>query len=77
MRRIGRLAAVVAIVAVLGACGTIDRAVRGFEAGPGGWSKISETQMATTSEVEYLGASADGLIIVSVGGTVQIWGTGN
>lgn len=77
MRRIGSLVALAGIVAVLGACGTIDRAVRGFEAGPGGWAKVSESQTATSSDVEYLGASADGQIIVRLGdGTTQIWRTG-
>jgi hypothetical protein len=77
MRRIGIGAVLVAVIAALGACTTIDRAVRGFETGPAGWSKISETQTATSSDVQYLGASADGLIIVRLGdGTTQIWKTG-
>ena len=77
MRSIGRALAVIAVVAAFGACTTIDRAVRGFETGPGGWSKISETQTAMTSDVQYLGASAEGHIIVRLGdGTTQIWKTG-
>ena len=75
MKRIG-MAAVLA-VATLGACTTIDRAVRGFETGPGGWSKISETRTAMQSDVTYLGASASGHIIVRLAdGTTQIWASG-
>jgi hypothetical protein len=77
MRRIGIGAVLVAAIAALGACTTIDRAVRGFETGPGGWSKISEARTAMSSDVQYLGASAEGHIIVRLGdGTTQIWKAG-
>lgn len=73
MRRIGSVAALVMAVAALGACTTIDRAVRGFES-PGGWTKTSEARTAMDSDVTYLGASAEGHIIVRLAdGTTQIW----
>lgn len=75
MRRIGIGAVLVAALAALGACTTIDRAVRGFETGPGGWSKVSETRTQMSSDVQYLGANAGGQIIVRLAdGTTQIWG---
>lgn len=75
MRRIGTLAVLIAAVAALGACTTIDRAVRGFETGPGGWSKVSEARTSMSSDVQYLGASAEGHVIVRLAdGTTQIWG---
>ena len=77
MRRIGRLVVLLVVVAALGACTTIDRAVRGFESGPGGWTMAAESRAAMDSDVQYLGASADGLIIVRLAdGTTQMWGTG-
>lgn len=57
----------------LGACSQIDRAVRGFEAGPGGWH-VTSAHTTMTSDIQYLGASADGAIIVRMAdGTAQIW----
>lgn len=77
MRRIVIGAVLVGAVGVLGACTTIDRAVRGFETGPGGWSKISEARTGMDSDVQYLGASAEGHVIVRLAdGTTQIWGPG-
>jgi hypothetical protein len=77
MRRIGMAVVLVAAMAALGACTTIDRAVSGFETGPGGWSKISEARTSMSSDVQYLGASAEGHIIVRLAdGTTQIWGPG-
>lgn len=76
MRRIGIGAVLVAAMAALGACTTIDRAVRGFETGPSGWSKVSEARTNMTSDVQYLGANLGGQIIVRLAdGTTQIWGT--
>ena len=75
MRRIGMAVVLVAAMAALGACTTIDRAVRGFETGPGGWSKTSEARTSLSSDVQYLGASAEGHVIVRLAnGTTQIWG---
>jgi hypothetical protein len=75
MRRIGSLVALALLMAMLGACTTIERAVRGFETGPGGWTMTAESQTAMSSDVQYLGASADGLIIVRLAdGRTQIWG---
>jgi hypothetical protein len=74
MRSLRGLAVLAVIVATLGACTQIDRAVRGFETGPGGWTKVSETRTAMQSDVTYLGASAEGHIIVRLAdGTTQIW----
>lgn len=77
MRRIVSGAVLVAAIAALGACTTIDRAVSGFETGPGGWSKISEARSSMSSDVQYLGASAEGHIIVRLAdGATQIWASG-
>ena len=77
MRRIVIGAVLVAAVAALGACTTIDRAVSGFETGPDGWSRVSEARTSMSSDVQYLGASAEGHIIVRLAdGTTQIWGSG-
>jgi hypothetical protein len=74
MRRILVLALVGMALAAPVACTQIDRAVKGFEVGPGGWTRVSEARTDMTSDVEYLGASADGLIIVRLpDGRVEIW----
>lgn len=75
MRRMGIALVLVTVMAALGACTTIDQAVRGFETGPGGWSKTSEARTSMSSDVQYLGASAEGHVIVRLAdGTTQIWG---
>ena len=77
MRTVRGLAAIATIAAVVAGCTQIDRAVRGFETGPGGWSKVSESRTAMDSDLTYLGASADGLIIVQMrDGSTQIWRSG-
>lgn len=71
MRRTVLLMAGLALT--LGACSQIDRAVRGSEAGPGGWHSTS-ARTTMTSDVQYLGASADGAIVVRMpDGSAQIW----
>ena len=62
-------------VAALGAgCTQVDRAVKGIETGPGGWQRVGERSSDMRSDVEYLGASADGLIIVRMpDGRAQVW----
>lgn len=56
------------------ACTQLDRAVKGFESGPAGWQRVGERQTDMSSDVEYLGASADGLIIVRTpDGRAQVW----
>jgi len=76
MRGIRQLVVLAVVVATLGACSQIERAVRGFETEPGGWTKTSETRTAMESDVTYLGASAEGHIIVRLAdGTTQIWRT--
>lgn len=55
-------------------CTQLDRAVKGFESGPGGWQRVGERQTDMSSDVQYLGASADGLIIVRMpDGRAQVW----
>lgn len=55
------------------ACTQIDRAVKGFESGPG-WKFAGEGRAEMASDVQYLGASADGMIIVRMSdGRVQSW----
>ena len=56
------------------ACAQISPVARSLESGPDGWQRVGERQTYPTSEVEYLGASADGMIIVRMpGGGSQIW----
>jgi hypothetical protein len=70
------LVALAIVGASLGACTQVERAVRGFETSPG-WAKVGESRTAMASDVTYLGASADGLIIVRMAdGTTQIWRSG-
>ena len=55
------------------ACTQIDRAVKGFESSPG-WKMAGEGRTDMSSDVQYLGASADGMIIVRMSdGRVQGW----
>jgi hypothetical protein len=55
------------------ACTQIDRAVKGFESSPG-WKMAGEARTEMSSDVQYLGASADGMIIVRMSdGRVQGW----
>lgn len=79
MRRIGMAVALLLTVAALGACGTIDRAVQGFETGPSGWTMTSETRTSPAwieSDATYVGASEDGLIFVRLAdGRMQTWST--
>lgn len=67
------IAATVLALAV-GACSQLDRTVKGFQTGPGGWQMAASSRTEMTSNVEYLGASADGMIIVRMqDGSAQIW----
>jgi hypothetical protein len=76
MKRFGLV--LVAAGLTLAGCSQIDGAVKGFQNAPGGgWHLAGQGQMAMASDVEYLGASADGLIIVRMSdGSTQIWGNG-
>lgn len=79
MRRRAWIVTAALIAMSLSACTQIDRAVKGFEAGPDGWHRAGETSVepATSSDVTYLGASADGLIIVrTADGNTEVWGPG-
>ena len=65
-------AAALATALVLGGC-TQQGVVKGQQAGPG-WQLAGTTSSTMTSNVEYLGASADGLIIVRTSdGKAQVW----
>ena len=66
---------VVIAVAALAVLGCAQVGVRGFESGRA-WAQISQAPgAAQDSDVMYLGASADGKIIVQMSdGTVAIWG---
>ena len=65
------LAGVVALAPA--ACTQIGSAVKGFESSPG-WQQAGEARMDMSSDVQYLGASADGMIIVRTSdGRVQSW----
>jgi hypothetical protein len=76
MRRLVTLAILGAVLAAPVACTQIDRAVKGFQSGPGGWQMAGQARTEMSSDVQYLGASADGAIIVRMSdGTTQIWST--
>jgi hypothetical protein len=69
-------AAITAMALTLG-CTASPTAVRGFESqrGAGGWTAAESGAAAESSDVLYLGASADGKIIVRrADGRVEIWG---
>ncbi len=68
------LALVVGLAIAPIACTQIDRAVKGFESGPSGWQRLADRQTEMSSDVQYLGASADGAIIVRMpDGRAQMW----
>lgn len=75
MRRTTLFIAMLAVLNLtLGACTQVDRAVRGFQVPPGGWAKLGEGRTVADSQVIYLGASADGAIIVRMpSGESQVW----
>ena len=74
MRRAMLLALVAGLAIAPVACTQVDRVVKGFESGPGGWQRVGERQTDMSSDVQYLGASADGLIIVRMpDGRAQVW----
>ena len=74
MRRLTILAIIAATAAAPVACTQIDRAVQGFQSGPGGWTLMGQGHSEMTSDVQYLGASADGMIIVRMAdGSTQSW----
>lgn len=65
------LAASLALASV--GCTQIGSAVKGFESGPGGWQR-AQARADMSSDVQYLGASADGAIIVRMpDGSVEMW----
>jgi hypothetical protein len=73
MKRALILALGATVLAAPVACTQIDRAVKGFESSPG-WKMAGEGRMDMSSDVQYLGASADGMIIVRMSdGRVQSW----
>ncbi len=64
------------LVLALGACTQVDRAVKGIQTAPGGWVGTN-THTDMTSDVQYLGASMDGIVIVRLAnGTTQLWKLG-
>lgn len=75
MRR--TLFASLATLALLGgSCTQVQQAVQGSQSGPGGWTMVSQSRTEMTSDVQYLGASADGLLILRMAdGSTQIWST--
>lgn len=70
-----RMLGLTLVVTLFGAgCTQVAPAVKGIETGPGGWQSVGERQSDMRSDVEYLGASADGLIIVRTpDGRAQVW----
>ena len=67
------IAAGVVLILTLASCSQVDRAVKGQQSGPG-WQMAGQTRTEMSSDVQYLGASADGLIIVRMpNGQAQVW----
>ena len=70
--RIRIIAAGLATLLLAAGC-TQQGVVKGQQSGPG-WQMTGSTSTTMTSNVEYLGASADGLIIVRTSdGKAQVW----
>jgi hypothetical protein len=73
MKRAGVLVLAAALAGTPLACTQIGSAVKGFESSPG-WKMAGEARTEMSSDVQYLGASADGMIIVRMSdGRVQSW----
>ncbi len=67
------LAAGVSLALTVGACSQVDRVVKGQQQGPG-WQMTGQSRTEMSSDIQYLGASADGLIIVRLpNGQAQVW----
>ena len=63
----------VALAVILASCQQVDRVVKGQQQGPG-WQMTGQSRTEMSSDVQYLGASADGLIIVRLpNGQAQVW----
>jgi hypothetical protein len=74
VKKSGLLIGLIAGFAVSVGCQQVDRAVKGIQAPGGEWQRLGESRYDTRSDVEYLGASADGAIIVRTpDGRAQIW----
>ncbi len=67
------IATSVALALTLASCSQVDKVVKGQQSGPG-WQLSGQTRTDMSSEIQYLGASADGLIVVRMpNGQAQVW----
>lgn len=74
MKKSGLLIVLVAGLAISVGCQQVGTAVKGVQAPGGEWQRLGESRSDTRSDVEYLGASADGAVIVRMpDGRAQIW----
>jgi hypothetical protein len=70
------LATGAAVALLLASCQQVDKAVKGVQTPPG-WQMTGQSRTDMSSEIQYLGASADGLIIVRMpNGQAQVWKPG-
>lgn len=74
MKNSGLLIGLVAGLAISVGCQQVGTTVKGIQAPGGEWQRLGESRYDSRSDVEYLGASADGAIIVrTADGRAHIW----
>ena len=67
------IAAGITLALTVASCQQVDKAVKGQQQGPG-WQMTGQSRTEMSSDIQYLGASADGLIIVRLpNGQAQVW----
>ena len=67
------IAAGAAVALTLASCSQVDKVVKGQQNAPG-WQMAGQSRTEMSSDVQYLGSSADGLIIVRMpNGQAQVW----
>jgi hypothetical protein len=71
--KFGLLTVGAAVALALASCQQVDKVVKGQQSAPG-WQMAGQTTTQMSSDIQYLGASADGLIIVRMpNGQAQVW----
>jgi hypothetical protein len=71
--RVRYVVAGIALALAVGSCAQVDKVVKGQQNAPG-WQMAGQSRTEMSSDIQYLGASADGLIIVRMpNGQAQVW----
>ena len=67
------VAASVVLALTLASCSQAEKVVKGQQNAPG-WQMAGQARTEMSSDIQYLGASADGLIVVRMpNGQAQVW----